>query len=168
MKRRYRTPIKADNDVKALPVIKSSFHTDESPIDHTTNGTSIVWRAMLGNTIGMVFLPIARSPSISLKSCEWMVVANIPALMQMDNKAIWSNFEQSEPMRPLPLISQGASRVDTDDNIPATKVAPASNDAKPAALTPLRTIQCPECADSSLYMTVNMTNDTLAKTACTL
>ena len=75
------------SSVKALPVSASSCQTADNPIDHARRGMRTVHRAKEGKTIGMVCRPMARSPSVSLKSCEWMVVAKIPALMQIDNKA---------------------------------------------------------------------------------
>ena len=37
-----------------------------------------------GATIGNVVRPTALSPSVSLKSCAWIVVAKTPALVSMD------------------------------------------------------------------------------------
>ena len=39
------------------------------------------------NTIGIVCRPMARSPSTSLKSCEWIVVKKIPVLAAIDHSA---------------------------------------------------------------------------------
>ena len=53
--------------------------TDQSRIDIIRAGLDVS-----GATIGRVLRPMILSPTISLKSWAWIVVAKIPALMRMD------------------------------------------------------------------------------------
>jgi hypothetical protein len=66
-------------------------------IDHIGSPTNMDTRAGEGCAIGSVRLPMERSPSWSLKSCAWSVVANIAMLRNTAKRALGSSRDISLP-----------------------------------------------------------------------
>lgn len=129
-------------------------------IDQVTRGAITVSLAIEGGKImGIVLRPTIRSPNSSLKSCAWIEVINIPALIKIDKQATSS--------RPQ-CLGSGNNQWDTSNKKRfnncslATRVAPASNEANPAALTTFLTTQWPLWAEHSLYITVKVIKAKLA------
>lgn len=157
----YRPPTASARAIKERVSGKLVCQRIDRAMDHAERASRRVGRAKVGATIGRVFRPISRSPTLSLKSCACIVVAKIPALAHTDMQPIQSRLCGSLPrqlrdVRAIYVKMRGA--VDS----PAMSVAPTSKAAKPAALFTFRTSQCFAWKPSSSYEIVRATSAMLA------
>lgn len=74
LKSTNRAPTKRPYAFKARAYRVPSFHTPARQEDQIQMSAMSVGRESTGATIGIVFLPKMRSPSMSLKSVAWYVV----------------------------------------------------------------------------------------------
>ena len=76
--------------LKTTAIAMLNPHNELRQIDQSMITSISVGLAMVGAMIGRVFRPTIRSPSASLKSCAWIVVAIMPALTNIDVRPILS------------------------------------------------------------------------------
>ena len=77
----YRTPTYMDNDSNNMLIDVSGAHRRQKKMVHVGTRTGMETLESRGKAMGSVVLPIARSPTISLKSCAWTVSINRAALL---------------------------------------------------------------------------------------
>ena len=87
----YRPPTDRASALKTNDTTAFVCQSNDRPTDHAMSASMRVGRAIVGATIGRVLRPMSLSPSVSLKSCAWIVVKKIPALAQTDMKATGFN-----------------------------------------------------------------------------